>query len=260
MNSSQEEVYDGRYQGAYRRRRSGYEVARAAALEHFVAKVAGVSGARRVLDYGAGAGMHVDVWAKAFPSAELSFTDISRVALDHLVARYPEHAGRAKKIEGGRAPFEDASFDAVVSVEVLEHVEDLDAYLKDILRLLRPGGTFLWTTPCGNRGSIEHVYSRLTGQVDPTPEGYRRWRWEDPTHLRRMRTEELSARMIGLGFSRPTFRLRSHVFSFLCSQTPIRRVRPVAERLMRLDYALLRRLPNGASMLGAATKGGLENR
>jgi len=251
---SQEAVYDDRYRGAYRKRRSGYEVARAAALEHFVAEVAKVSDARRVLDYGAGAGMHVDIWRRAFPKAELSFTDISQVALDALAEAHPDLAPRAKRIEGGRAPFEDAAFDVVVSVEVLEHVEDLDGYLSDILRLLRPGGTFVWTTPCGNRGSIEHLYSRATGQVQSTPEGYRRWAWEDPTHLRRVRTHELSRRLERVGFIHPVYRLRSHVFSFLCSQTPIRRVRPVAERLMKLDYALLRRLPNGASMLGAATR------
>lgn len=252
--ASQDKLYDARYRGNYRKRRSGYEVARAAALEHFMAKVAEVSDARRVLDYGAGAGMHVDIWARAFPQAELSFTDISQVALDALGEAHPPHAARARRIEDGRAPFEDGTFDVVVSVEVLEHVEDLDGYLSDILRLLRPGGAFVWTTPCGNRGSIEHVFSRATGQVQSTPEGYRRWAWEDPTHLRRMRTAELSGRLASVGFEGMQYRLRSHVFSFLCSQTPMRRVRPVAERLMKLDYALLRRLPNGASMLGVARR------
>lgn len=254
MSKTSEAVYDDRYREGYRTRRSGYEIARASALEHFIGHVARVNQARRVLDYGAGSGLHVDLWEKIFSGAQLHFTDISGVALEQLAARYPRYSGQLGKIEAGRAPFADRSFEVVVSVEVLEHVDHLDDYLKDIWRLLTPGGTFIWTTPCGNRGSIEHLYSRLTGQVQPTAEGYRRWSWEDPTHLRRMRTEELTPRLKTVGFSEPTYRLRSHIFSFVCSRTPLSRLPQVAVPLMRLDYNLLRRLPNGASMLGAAKK------
>jgi len=36
-------------------------------------------------------------------------------------------------------PCEDAAFDAVVCVDVLEHVEDLDKVLREVARVLRPG-------------------------------------------------------------------------------------------------------------------------
>ncbi|MCG3161349.1 MAG: Ubiquinone biosynthesis O-methyltransferase [Acidobacteria bacterium] len=49
-----------------------------------------------------------------------------------------------------RAPFPDASFDVVVSVEVLEHVEEDDRFVYHAHRVLKPGGVFLMTTPNGD--------------------------------------------------------------------------------------------------------------
>ena len=44
-------------------------------------------------------------------------------------------------------PFDDGAFDAVVSFQVIEHVPSVDAYLAEVARVLRPGGTFLCATP-----------------------------------------------------------------------------------------------------------------
>jgi SAM-dependent methyltransferase len=54
----------------------------------------------------------------------------------------------------------DASFDCVVSVEVLEHVEDDHSFVREVSRVLRPGGVFVMTTPNGdsvpNDGNPDH--------------------------------------------------------------------------------------------------------
>jgi SAM-dependent methyltransferase len=42
------------------------------------------------------------------------------------------------------------SFDIVVAVEVLEHVEGDDAFVRNVLSVLRPGGCFVMTTPNGD--------------------------------------------------------------------------------------------------------------
>lgn len=47
---------------------------------------------------------------------------------------------------GEALPYTDASFDAVVCVDVLEHVSDLARVLVEAARVLRPGGLFLFDT------------------------------------------------------------------------------------------------------------------
>ena len=47
---------------------------------------------------------------------------------------------------GEALPYEDSSFDAVVCVDVLEHVADLNKVLAEVARTLRPGGMFLFDT------------------------------------------------------------------------------------------------------------------
>lgn len=47
----------------------------------------------------------------------------------------------------GRLPFDDQSFDAVCSNEVLEHVQDLDLVLSEVRRVLKPNGIFLSIFP-----------------------------------------------------------------------------------------------------------------
>ena len=248
------EVYDRRYSGNYRQDLSGYEVARWKAVEHFVTRVTNLSGAKRVMDYGAGSGLHVDLWERIFPDAELHFCDISSVGIEKLKTSFPKYEEHCSVIQDNRADASDQEFDVVVSIEVMEHVEDLTAYLTDVCRLLKPGGHFVWTTPCSNELSIEDVYAKMTGTIDPTAEGYRRWRWEEPTHIRRMKSGEAEQRLRDVGFTNVDFRFRAHLFSFLVSALPHRWLRRAGQPLMYLDYSLFRRLRNGASMIGVARK------
>lgn len=43
----------------------------------------------------------------------------------------------------------DNSYDAVISVEVLEHVEEDSKFVHEVYRVLRPGGVFIMSTPNG---------------------------------------------------------------------------------------------------------------
>jgi len=62
----------------------------------------------------------------------------------------------------GTIPVADASFDAVLSTQVLEHVQEPRVYLSECLRALRPGGRLLLST----HGMM--IYH-------PDPDDY--WRW-----------------------------------------------------------------------------------
>ena len=52
---------------------------------------------------------------------------------------------------GEELPYDDAAFDVVVCVDVLEHVEDLTKVLAEVARVLKPGGLFLFDTINRNR-------------------------------------------------------------------------------------------------------------
>lgn len=65
--------------------------------------------------------------------------------------------------DGSIMPFEDASFDVVISTEVLEHVPDPDAYLMEVKRVLKPGGMFFFTVPfLMSLHEVPHDYYRYT--------------------------------------------------------------------------------------------------
>ena len=54
-------------------------------------------------------------------------------------------------------PYEDASFDGVVCVEVLEHIDGHERLFREVERVLKPGGVFLFTTP-----NVMSIKSRLS--------------------------------------------------------------------------------------------------
>ena len=57
---------------------------------------------------------------------------------------------------GGRLPFDGGSFEAVVSVEVIEHVEDPFLFWRELARIAKPGATLVVTTP-----NVLNINSRL---------------------------------------------------------------------------------------------------
>lgn len=65
--------------------------------------------------------------------------------------------------DGTTMPFDNESFDVVVSTEVLEHVPSPDEYLLEIKRVLKPGGIFFFTVPfLMSLHEIPHDYYRYT--------------------------------------------------------------------------------------------------
>ena len=48
----------------------------------------------------------------------------------------------------------DSTFDVVVSFETIEHLPSMEAYLDEMSRILRPGGSFLVSTPDRRIGSV----------------------------------------------------------------------------------------------------------
>jgi SAM-dependent methyltransferase len=114
----------------------------------------------RVLEIGAGVGFNVDHYPADVE--EIVITEPGARLLGRA-ARRADEAGRpvrAVRAFAEELPFEDDSFDTVVSTLVLCSVRDQDKALEEIRRVLKPGGRLLF---------LEHVRAD-----DP-----KRARWQD---------------------------------------------------------------------------------
>lgn len=95
---------------------------------------------------------------------------------------------------GEALPFADASFDAVVCVDVLEHVADLPRVLAEVHRILKPGGLFLFDTINRNALSRLAVITVAEDLLGLLPKGT-----HDPALF--IKPAELRAALTGTGFT-----------------------------------------------------------
>ena len=97
----------------------------------------------RVLDAGCGEGYGSEILAGS--GGSVVGVDLEVPVVRRASERYPSAEFRAGDI--GSLPFPDASFDAVVSLQVIEHVRDPSRFLQECSRVLRDGGTIVLSTP-----------------------------------------------------------------------------------------------------------------
>jgi len=126
-----------------------------------------------ILDIGCGSGW---LCQQLLPFGRVTGTDLS----NEVLARSEAAVQKVKFVPGDffELDFPSSGFDVVVSLEVLAHVADQNAFLERILRLLRPGGYVMLATQ--NRFSLE----RWT-EVPPKGAGQIR-SWVDAKTLRRL--------------------------------------------------------------------------
>jgi SAM-dependent methyltransferase len=102
-------------------------------------------GAARVLDYGCGAGeliellraRGIDAWG----------CDLFYEGGDYSSHIPTELQPFVRRMEGTAIPYEDSGFDLVLSNQVFEHVPDMDVALREMARVLKPGGITLNVFP-----------------------------------------------------------------------------------------------------------------
>ena len=107
----------------------------------------GLEPGERVLDIGVGPGfLAAEMAAEVGTGGRVCGIDISESMLDIAARREagPEAASLELQVGGAEEiPFDDESFDAVVTTQVLEYVPDIGRALAEIRRVLSPGGRAL---------------------------------------------------------------------------------------------------------------------
>ena len=100
-----------------------------------------VNGRPWVLDLGCGTGV---VLRELRAWAEPVGLDMSLLALG-----FCEQRGLSRLVQGDGAklPFATASVDAVIGLDIFEHIEDDAAALREAMRVLRPGGVLVLSVP-----------------------------------------------------------------------------------------------------------------
>lgn len=165
-----------------------------------------------VLDIGCGDGFFSSFCAKR--GAELILADIDGDALAKArvkMAEYPDVRLTTLETDANPIPLPDASVDVVMALEVLEHVEDPDAFMRELVRVAKPGARFLLAVP----GEFSE---RL--QQGLAPDSY----FSPPNHIRIFRDGELAqlAERHGLidvrSFSRGFFNAMWWIFFWACEQ------------------------------------------
>jgi SAM-dependent methyltransferase len=107
------------------------------------------------------------------------------------------------RVEGGRLPFADASFDRVAVVDMLEHVPDEDAFVAELARVTKPGGRLVINTPHRKRTLLRR-FRHLLGQTE-----------EKHGHLRPGYTPERLAALLAGSFALEAHYTYSRFFSEL---------------------------------------------
>jgi 2-polyprenyl-3-methyl-5-hydroxy-6-metoxy-1,4-benzoquinol methylase len=125
-----------------------------AVIDHALKAALEMGTTRSMLEYGAGMGDLIRRLVAAGWSGTITGADLFArpEGLPEKVAWVQEDLNRPLKLP-------DASFDLVVSTEVIEHLENPRAVAREFARLLRPGGRVLLTTP--NQESLRSLLSLL---------------------------------------------------------------------------------------------------
>ncbi|MBI2168372.1 MAG: methyltransferase domain-containing protein [Actinobacteria bacterium] len=144
----------------------------------------------RVLDLGCGAGRHAfEIYRRgghvvALDMDDTELKDVRNTFAAMFEAGETNESASATAVRGDglSLPFPDATFDRIVASEVLEHISDDEAAMRELARVLKPGGAIAVTVP---RFFPELVCWALDSNYHETPGG----------HVRIYRRSELVERL-----------------------------------------------------------------
>lgn len=131
--------------------------------ELFLQTLAPASG-ERILDVGAGKGRVADRVLKASGGAEVYAIDPDEKRIASMKKDFPAIRGSPGSAES--LPFADSYFDKAYTTMALHHFSDLDRALREIARVLKPGGSFVVVEvePSSGLGTLFRFFGRVFGE------------------------------------------------------------------------------------------------
>lgn len=131
----------------------------------------------RILDIGCGFGYFLKA------CIENGIPEVYGVDISNLAIKKSQAMEKAKVIildfSKEKSPFESNFFDTVTAFDVIEHIENEDFFVKEVYRILKPGGIFFLITPNGDSWPRDIYMKLIYGRDDPTHINVQGWRhWE----------------------------------------------------------------------------------
>jgi ubiquinone/menaquinone biosynthesis C-methylase UbiE len=100
-----------------------------------------------VLEIGSGEGYGAYRLSKKKGLKKIIAIDVDRESIENAKNKYNSNKVEFKHYDGDRLPFEDNTFDMVISFQVIEHIADDKNYILEAYRVLKKNGLFILTTP-----------------------------------------------------------------------------------------------------------------
>jgi ubiquinone/menaquinone biosynthesis C-methylase UbiE len=129
--------------------------------------------ARKILEVGSGSGAGLNFLARLEPQSTFTGVDLTRQAVTRATARF-SRPGIVSYVNGDaeNLPFADSEFDAVINVESSHNYPNLGAFLSEVTRVLKPGGSFSFVDFFTDERLVEfkRTLSKETSALRPTSE------------------------------------------------------------------------------------------
>ncbi len=150
------------------------------------------AGCARLLDIGCGPGTFIGTLPE---DMECIGTDLAAAQIEYANSEYGTPQHRFVCVKEGALPFEDASFDAVTLIELVEHLPRpaIEGLLREARRVLRPGGKLILTTP--NYASLWPLLEKIVNAKAPVT--------YENQHISFFTPGRLRALLASLEFDRP---------------------------------------------------------
>jgi len=212
----------------------------------------GVKG--RVLELGCGAGGMVKAIKFYRPDLEVIGIDVNKEAIRE--AKKDDEGVEFMVMDAKKLRFKDKSFSAVVSFDVLEHIEDVKVVLKEAYRVLKQGGVFHNFVPLERQGGTLYWFLKVFGWKGKKMAG----------HINVFDEKSLSRLLREAGFKIESKKFGNHCFYQLMDlihhtswqilgkrpvkQKPLGLIKTIVAPILYLESRLLAEVSGGAVSLG----------